>query len=107
MFLSSASFAYQSRVAGKYNVGDQLFGQQGGTPHDSEFGLYDWKHAVNDPTQDQDDTSSLVRGGMPAPTAPRAERYSSKRARRDTDRGDYWDRDSDSRESEGRLRYDD
>ncbi|KAJ4309536.1 hypothetical protein N0V94_008882 [Neodidymelliopsis sp. IMI 364377] len=90
----------------KYNVGDQLFGQQGGIPADGIFGLYDWKRAVNDPTQDQDDTSTLVRGGgMGAPIGPRADRTSYKRARRETDRGDYWDRDSEGRESEGRLRY--
>ncbi|KAF1362548.1 hypothetical protein EJ07DRAFT_174980 [Lizonia empirigonia] len=56
----------------KYDVGDQLFGQQGGTPHGGEFGLFDWKRAVNDPAQDQDDTSSLIRGGLTtAPTGPR------------------------------------
>ncbi|KAF3050005.1 hypothetical protein E8E11_009658 [Didymella keratinophila] len=87
----------------KYDVGDQIFGQQGGTPRDGEFGLHEWKRAVNDPGQDQDDVSSLVRGGFSAPTAPRADRQSYKRSRRDTDRGgDYWDRDS----TEGRLRYD-
>ena len=96
-----------TRVAAKYNVGDQIFGQQGGTPRDGEFGLYEWKRAVNDPGQDQDDVSSLVRVGFSAPTAPRADRQSYKRSRRDIDRGgDYWDRDSESRESEGRLRYD-
>ena len=84
-----------------------IFGQQGGTPRDGEFGLYEWKRAVNDPGQDQDDVSSLVRGGFSAPTVPRADRQSYKRSRRNTDRGgDYWDRDSESRESEGRLRYD-
>ncbi|KAJ4345159.1 hypothetical protein N0V95_005884 [Ascochyta clinopodiicola] len=77
----------------KYNVGDQLFGQQGGTPHGGAFGLYEWKRAVNDPTQDQDDTSTLVRGGLAAaPTGPRAERRPYKRSRCDNDRGDYWDR---------------
>ncbi|KAJ4412727.1 hypothetical protein N0V91_000489 [Didymella pomorum] len=100
----------------KYNVGDQILGQQGGTPSDGEFGLYHWKRAVNGPSQDQDDTSSLVRGGFSAPTAPRADRQSYKRPRTDIDRGvDYWqrgrggncwDRDSESRESEGRLKYD-
>jgi hypothetical protein len=88
-------------------VGDQLFSQQGGTPHDGEFGLYKWKRAANDPTQDQDDTSSLIRGGFAAPTGPRANRQPYKRSRRDRDRGDHWDRDSDSRDSEGKLKYDD
>ncbi|KAF9701706.1 hypothetical protein EKO04_000725 [Ascochyta lentis] len=91
----------------KYNVGDQLFGQQGGTPHGGEFGLYEWKRAVNDPTQDQDDTSSLARGGLvAAPTGPRADRRPYKRTRCDNDRGDYWDRDCELRESEGGLQYD-
>jgi hypothetical protein len=58
-----------TRLAAKYNVGDQILGQQGGTPSDGEFGLYHWKRAVNGPSQDQDDTSSLVRGGFSAPTA--------------------------------------
>ncbi|KAJ8111355.1 hypothetical protein OPT61_g6030 [Boeremia exigua] len=91
----------------KYDVGDQIFGQQGSTSSEGNFGLYEWKHAVSDPSQDKDETSSLVRGGFPAPVGPRAERFSSKRTRRETDRGDYWDRDSETRESEGRLRYDD
>ncbi|KAF3047488.1 hypothetical protein E8E12_008669 [Didymella heteroderae] len=92
----------------KHNVGDQIIGQQGGTPRDGEFELYEWKRAVNDPSQDQDDVSSLIRGGFSAPTAPRADRQSHKRCRRDMDRGgDYWDRDSESHESEGRLKYDD
>ncbi|KAJ4384509.1 hypothetical protein N0V86_000108 [Didymella sp. IMI 355093] len=91
----------------KYDVGDQILGQQGGIPRDGEFGLYEWKRAVNNPGQDQDDVSSLIRGGFSAPTAPRADCRPYKRSRRDIDRGgDYRDRDSDSRESEGRLRYD-
>lgn len=91
-------------ISGKYDVGDQLFGQQGGTPHGGEFGLFDWKRAVNDPAQDQDDTSSLIRGGLTtAPTGPRAERQPYKRVRRDSGRGDCWD----GRDSESRLRYDD
>ena len=89
-------------------MGDQLFGQQGGTPQNGDFGLYEWKRAVNDPAQDQDDTSSLLRGGLPAaPTGPRADRQPYKRSRRDSGRGDYWDRVSESRESEPMLRYDD
>lgn len=109
--MSCASLKFTSCVlihaVAKCDVGDQIFGQQGGTPHDGEFGLYEWKRAVNDPSQDQDDVSSLIRGGFSAPTAPRADRQSYKRPRRDTDRGDYyWDRGSESRESEGRLRYD-
>lgn len=105
------------RLAAKYDVGDQIFGQQGGTPRDGEFGLHEWKRAVNDPGQDQDDTSSLVRGGFSAPTAPRAGRQSHKRSRMDTDRGvgyrerdrggDCWDRDPESRDAEGGLKYDD
>lgn len=96
-----------NQIIAKYDVGDQIFGQQGGTPRGGDFGLYEWKRAANDPGQDQDDVSSLVRGGFSAPTAPRADRQSYKRSRRDIDRGgDYWDRDSDSRESEGRLVYD-
>jgi hypothetical protein len=103
----SLQFYVLTRFAAKYDVGDQIFGQQGGTPRDGEFGLHEWKRAVNDPSQDQDDTSSLVRGGFSAPTVPRVDRQSYKRSRRDTDRGvDYWDRDSESRESEGGLRYD-
>ncbi|KAH6637704.1 hypothetical protein C7974DRAFT_411172 [Boeremia exigua] len=90
----------------KYDVGDQLFGQQGGTPREGIFDLYEWKRAVSDPAQDQDDTSSLLRGNFPAPAGPRNERYPPKRMRRDTDMGGFRDRDFDSRGSEGRLRYD-
>lgn len=88
-------------------MGDQLFGQQGGTQREGQFELYEWKGAVSDPKQDQDDTSSLLRGNFQAPTGPRVERYSSKRSRWDADKGTFWDRDSETRESNGRLKYDD
>ncbi|KAJ4990781.1 hypothetical protein SVAN01_03790 [Stagonosporopsis vannaccii] len=91
----------------KYDAGDQLFGQQGGTQRGGEFGLYNGKRAVNDPNRDQDDTSSLVWGNFQAPTGSRADRYSSKRARCDTGKGDYSDRHAGSRESDGTLNYDD
>lgn len=69
--------------------------------------MYEWKRAVNDLSQDQDDVPSLVRGGFSAPTGPRSDRQSYKRPRRDSERGgDYWERDSEWRESEARLRYD-
>ncbi|KAF1929055.1 uncharacterized protein M421DRAFT_4870 [Didymella exigua CBS 183.55] len=87
----------------KYNVGDQLFGQQGGTLRDGVFGLHEWKSAVADSSQDQDDTSSLLRASFSAPAAPRVDRQPYKRSRRDNGRGDYWDRDLGSREPEGRL----
>ncbi len=62
---------------------------------------------MTDASQDQDDTSSLSRGGINAPSGPRADRLPYKRARRESHRGDYWDHDTEGRESsEGPLRYD-
>ncbi|KAG9197274.1 hypothetical protein G6514_001913 [Epicoccum nigrum] len=70
----------------KYDVGDQLAGQQGGTARGGEFGLYEGKCAVNNREEEQDDTSSLRRGDVSIPSGPRADRYSPRWVRGDTDR---------------------
>lgn len=79
----------------KYDVGDQLFGQQGVTPRGGKFGLHEWKRAAHDSGEEQDDTSSLNRGDMRTPLGPRADRYAPKRVR-----------GNDMYESVGRLQYD-
>ena len=88
-------FAKAKSAKAKYDVGDQLFGQQGVTPRGGKFGLHEWKRAAHDPGEEQDDTSSLNPGDRRAPLGPRADRYSPRRVRGD-----------DMYESGGRLQYD-
>ena len=87
----------------KYDVGDQLFGQQGGTARGGEFDLYEWKLGVHDSGEKQDDTTSL-RHDMPIPSGPRIDRYTPKRVRGDAERNGRWTHDM--YESVGGLQYD-
>ncbi|KAF3004799.1 hypothetical protein E8E13_003131 [Curvularia kusanoi] len=95
----------------KYDVGDQMFGQQGSTRRGEVFSLDNCKGAVcTSRDYDQDDTSTLSRRTPNAPSGPRADYYPAKRTRYDVDRpvdGYVNRRDSDGFETEGRLNYED